>query len=329
MYKAGVVKMIKEKSKDIFSKLVLSLAATSLLLGCGGGDDIEKLKNSNDAAITEKIVEKNSGSLMPWVDNKKLAIEKLKEKSSVYSMLSSKLKKDRELVEVALKNKLSLYMLDKNFLKDKSLMLISLKYNPESFNTMDESLKTDPDILLASLKSRYNGAIKNIDYAPDNLKSDPDFVIKVLETMSDKQRIEHDYHSYSNKVLFPYINGDLKKNKTFIKNALAVSGSLLCDLDESFRGDRKLALIAVTQHGRALTCLNKKLLEDKEIALIAVNQDGSALASLLSLGSSLADDKEVVLAAVKQARGEALWGVNEKFRQDKDVIKLLEEKVAQ
>lgn len=299
------------------------------LTGCGKNNHAESSTDTKDIAIVKESVQKTNSSLLPWTSDKKLAIEKIKERASSYSMLSDALKKDKEIVEIALDNEMPIYMIDKSFSKDKAMVLLALEHSPENFREIDDSLKTDPDILLASLKSPYNGALKNIEQAPDELKNDPDFMVKVLEATADKQAIQRNYHHEENIVLFPHVNDSLKKDDVFIRGAVAVSGSLLCDLDESYRSNRELALIAVNQYGTTLTCLSKALQEDREVVLAAVRQDGEALVFLPVFESSLVNDKEIILEAINQAGNSVFYGIGTELKKDDDIVKLLKEKSGQ
>lgn len=307
-------------------KLFLSFSTVFLLIGCNG--DVENSIKSSDSKAAQEIVEQNINSSLPWINNKQLALEKLKENGDAYSMLSQSLKEDREVVEVALKNRTALFMIDKSFAKDKELILLALKHKPEAFNRIDDSLKSDPDILLASLSSRYDGALENLDTAPDELKNNPDFMLMVLKLRSEKQLIQPD-HQINNVVLFPYIVNSLKQDKAFIQKAVAVVGSLLCDLDKSYKSNRKLALQAVMQHGNTLICLSEELQKDREIVFAAVNQNGMALLILAGLRSEFINDKEIALAAINQAGAHAFQGVGAKLQNDADIVKLVKEKMGQ
>lgn len=313
--------------------ILVGLVAVSGVSSCGGENNSDESIDSNKMTNKKAVLEQKKGNAMPWTNNKKLAIEKLMRGGTSYSMLSETLKKDIEVVEVALANKMPFWMLDKSFVKDKKITLLALKFDPERFKSIDESLKSDPDILLASLKSRYDSSLKNLDKAPDELKKNSDFMVNVLRTRSGKQAVQTNHLDYlatgdESPVLFPFVVDALKKDKDFVYRAVSVVGSFICDLDNSFKSERDLALSAVNQHGRALICLDKVLQKDREIALAAVKQDGTSLLILRSLRSDFVNDKEIVLAAINQAGAGGFQGIGEKLQNDKDVLKLLEEKMA-
>ena len=317
--------------KSALSNILISLVTTLCITSCGGDKDPDKSINLKDIAEAKEAIGQSKGSLMPWTSDKKLAIEKLMERGSSYSMLSESLKKDKEIVEIALENGMPFYMLDESFVKNKEITLLALKYDPEDFSNIHESFKPDPDVILASLKSRYDRSLKNLEQAPNELKNNSDFMVKVLQTRAEKQAIQRDHlvSGGESPVLFPYVVNALKKDKDFLYQAVSISGSLICDLDDSFKSERDLALSAVSQHGRALLCLNKELQEDREIVLAAVKQDGSALLILRDLRSDFINDKEIALIAINQAGAESFQAVGEKLQKDKDVLKLFEEKMAE
>ncbi len=139
-------------------------------------------------------------------------------------------------------------------------------------------------------------------------------MLQVLALTSDDQRMNGDFFIDPHSTFEPSL-GNLSSDKDFIEKAVTVYGSILCELDDSFKNNRELALKAVTQYGRTFACLSKALRNDRELTLSAVKQDGTVL--LMGLNPKFLDDKEIVLTAIKQAGPHVLAGVSSKLQKTK------------
>jgi len=297
--------------KTPFITALLGLIFTStLLVACGD----EPAPDSKISSAME-IAEKNKQSLFPWVDDKKLALEELKKRGANYSMLSKKLKKDKQIIQVALENDMPFYMLDEKLRKDKAMILMALKYDSSEFRSVDPVFKKDRDVLLASLNDSYDSAVKNLEFAPAALRKDGDFILDAI-------KIKPKAKSPS---IFDYADESLKKDKAFIQKAVQVYGRVLCEAGEIFKKDKELVLLALRQDGMTLECLSEKFRKDKEIVKIAIKQDGAVL--LLDIDPEFRNDKELVMTALKQAGPYISAGIGPKLSSDKDIKNLLEELV--
>jgi uncharacterized membrane protein YqjE len=87
-------------------------------------------------------------------------------------------------------------------------------------------------------------------------------------------------------------------------------------LSPELKGDKEVALAAVTNEGMTLKFASPELKSDKEVVLASVKQNGSAL-EFASL--ELKSDKEVVLSSVKQ-NGSALEFASLELKSDKEVV---------
>ena len=139
-------------------KFLLSIIVLIGLNACESKEDKKE-------AVREAI-KNDTSSLVPWTKDKSLALEKVKEKPSMYIMLSSSLAQDKEIIMTFLNAGGSLRSLAKKYKKDKNIVLASLKIKPRDFSYVHESLKKDKDVLLASLHYQYDSVVKNLKDIP-------------------------------------------------------------------------------------------------------------------------------------------------------------------
>mmetsp|Transcript_41522 Transcript_41522/g.93224 ORF Transcript_41522/g.93224 Transcript_41522/m.93224 type:complete len:274 (-) Transcript_41522:6-827(-) len=113
-----------------------------------------------------------------------------------------------------------------------------------------------------------------------------------------------------------YAPQELRSDRFFVANALALDGKALSHAAPELRDDKELVLLAVGQNGMALSCASAELQRDREVVLTAVAQDGLALAFA---SPELKKDHEVVLIAVAKA-GMALDCADILLRSDRSIV---------
>lgn len=196
----------------------------------------------------------------------------------------------------------------------------------------DDELFEDPDFML-DLVSIYGCFL---DYAPENLRSDKEFILKAIrrggmdgtleyvsqELRADKDVVLEAIKQYSGDVR--YACEELKNDRDFILSAVKINGDVLETLfkhpDEKkcikAISDRDIILEAAKTYDFALTYASDELLHDREIMLTAVKCQGL---NLRLASKKFRNDREIVLAAVNNM-GWALEYASKRLQADYEVV---------
>ncbi|MDP6527723.1 MAG: DUF4116 domain-containing protein, partial [Candidatus Pacebacteria bacterium] len=243
---------------------------------------------------------------------------------SAFRYAAKSLKKDREIVMVAVKTfGCALEFADKSLLKDKEIVLATVKQNGNVIQAADTSLKKDREIVLAAVK-QDQCAFK---YADKSLKKDKEIVLEAVKQegwnleYADKS-LKKDKEVVLAAVkregwYLEYADGPPLKDKEVVMAAVKKSGSALEYADKSLRKDKEIVMAAVKDWYLALQYADKSLKKDKEFVLEAVKSNGYALEYA---DKSLKKDREIVMAAIKQNEG-AIQYANKEIRSDKVFMK--------
>lgn len=196
----------------------------------------------------------------------------------------------------------------------------------------DSELFEDPEFML-DLVSIYGCFL---DYAPENLKNDKEFILKAIrrggmggtleyvtqELRGDRDVVLEAIKQYSSEIR--YASEELKKDRDFIISALKIDGYVLetlFKLPDEKRGvepisDREIILEAAKTYDFALGYATDELLDDREIMMAAVKCQGL---NLRLASKKFRNDKKIVLAAVNNM-GWALEYASKKLRADYEVV---------
>ncbi len=144
-----------------------------------------------------------------------------------------------ELVELIIKNggRLAFFNLSDELKSDKNIILKLLKHNWFEIcdlSDLNEAILSDKEFILEILNLHYGLNLNYFEYASENLKNDPGFMIEVVKKF----------------------------------------GSALKYASKELQEDKNVVLEAVKQDGVALEFASKALQEDKEVVLEAVKQTG-------------------------------------------------------
>lgn len=163
-----------------------------------------------------------------------------------------------------------------------------------------EEYHGDREVVLEAVKN-YRGWASPFEYATDELKSDRDFVLEVVEVAG--QALE-------------YASEELQDDKEVVLKAIKQSASAYEFISDRLRDDRDVALEAVKSSGFNIREISEKFKNDREIALQAVVSEPD---SIESLNKELQNDKEIALEAVAGEERNIEY-VSEKLRSDRDIL---------
>ena len=151
------------------------------------------------------------------------------------------------------------------------------------------------------------------------------FVIVWIMTLFIEQ-ITEEKLSYKEKILitlekdfreFKAIPYRLKKDESFLKEALKRDGRVLKYLNQTYRANREWVLLAVKQNGMALEYASNMLKRDEEIVLEAVKENGNAFTFA---SQYLKEDRTYVLKLLKKEFVFVIDEVDKALHQDKDLV---------
>jgi hypothetical protein len=174
-------------------------------------------------------------------------------------------------------------------------------------------------------------ALQKIHYtdfygAPDDLKSNRDFMLKAVaikpdileyaseELLSDREIVLAAVKK--NGSALQYACEDLRRDKKVVMEAVRQNGHALQYASKELRGDKEVVMEAVKFNGYALKYANEELKRDSKIVLAAVKKNGSALEYA---SKELRGDRRVVLEAVKQ-NGRVLQNASEELKRDPEIV---------
>ena len=106
-----------------------------------------------------------------------------------------------------------------------------------------------------------------------------------LEEIINLEKITDFYTAYNianklfmeNKLNLHKLNEKLKNNKLFLMYILKLDCHLFHQLEDCWKDDKDLALIAVYQDGLLLSCLSNRLKDDEDVVYMATQNTKSAI----------------------------------------------------
>ncbi len=140
-----------------------------------------------------------------------------------------------------------------------------------------------------------------IEYAPDAIKNDRDFMLTVVR---------------KNPGVFRYALDVPRNDRETVMTAVQQDGSLLYYASKELKNDRDIVLAAVQKDGGALSYASKDLKGDRDIVFAAVQRDGRALGYA---SKEMRKDREIVMAAMQQ-NGQAFEFVSEELNGDRELV---------
>lgn len=155
---------------------------------------------------------------------------------------------------------------------------LSIQYVPES-------IQGNPDlVILACQKQAWHG----FEYASEQLRGDPDFMLKVLALSQYAGLLRHATPS-------------LLANEAFLRKALKISANVLEYCTDKMKDDYELikSIISREESGLQLQHASQRLRGRKELVLLAYQNPGDFISLYEELSPELQKDAEVIEAAKK------------------------------
>lgn len=249
-------------------------------------ENLRKLKHDkfkNHALIYALINEKpfkNVNFQSLWQSNREILMVAINKKKSLdFQYADEKLKNDKELALLAVKNSGKMLKYVSNELKkDREIVFTAIKCYPSAHKFVDKTFKKDKDFALV-LASVDPYALRHLD---SKFKKDDEVVLKSLDLSA---------------IALQYADKKYGKDRNIVLKAVGMCGSMLEFADEKIKKDREVVLKAVQQNGLSLFYADASLKNDKDIVLKAVQQNGRSLGYASNI---LKKDRDVVLTAIKQ-----------------------------
>lgn len=243
-----------------------------------------------------------------WGD-KEWVLWALKKDPRNYQYADLSLQRDEEIIFFALQKDSYVFgYLPKDLKADEQLIRRIIKKQIFMFNWLiwDKSpLLLDQDFLMYAIENNY--AYVAFNHAPENLKKDPLFIAKALE---------------SDPEVLLLLDDDLSNNKEVAIRAVAIEGLNIKDLHPDLRGDKDVVLAAIKQDLDAYSFASKSLQYDSQIINAVLYSDEHRNGFHL-LPEDLRADKKIATKAVTRNYYN-LYYATPKLRKDKDLREIYE-----
>mgnify|MGYP001401163425 CR=1 FL=1 len=143
--------------------------------------------------------------------DKQIVLEAVKNRVDALQYAHNIFKKDKELVlEVIKQNGHALYYVDDSFKKDKEIVLIAVKEDGSALEHADDSFKKDKEIVLIAVKQDGSA----LEHADDSFKKDKEIVL--IAVKQDLNALKYANKSFKKKINTSFIN--FKKLKKDMDN---------------------------------------------------------------------------------------------------------------
>ena len=218
-------------------------------------------------------------------DDKELLLLALRQGMTCISMASDRLKNDEEIAEIVAKDGYAFSHMSDNIKSNKKLILKIIEHEDDGykvyglFREVSKKFNDDEEVVLAAYKKSY----ELLRYASNRLKSDKNFIMKCVNNENFWR-------------VFKYINDELKKDKDIYSVALKNCVYSYQYLPEEMKKDRNLVLSLVSEHGNVYEYLLDEFKNDKEITLLALQN--SVLP--LQLSNEMKHDKDILKEIIRK-----------------------------
>ena len=259
------------------------------------------------------------------ISDREIVLAAVKQRGEALQYAAEQLKRDREVVLVAVKQSSrggALQYAAEELKRDREFILAAVKQNSGALQYAAEEFKHDREVVLAGVK-HYGWALQ---YAAEEFKRDREVVLAavkangmVLEYAAEEFKHDREFVLAAVKQsggALKYAAEEFKRNREFILVAVKANGMVLEYAAEEFKHDREIVLAAVKQRGGALQYAAEEFKGDREVALVGVNQFDFCLEHV---AKEFKRDREIVLAAVK-ANGMVLEYAAEELKHDKEIV---------
>ena len=232
---------------------------------------------------------------------------------------------DREVVLLALNHDKGLAaLLPPQLLDDEAVVLAACGEYEPSLGLASERLRRDAGFVMRMLE--ISG--RNIEFAEERIRHDRAFVVAAAKAGSDI--LQHVPQSFTDdeEVMLGVIahNGyslrhaseRLRSDKSFLLRA--VDAGLYYDaIEGELRDDRDIVLQAVRSQPHQFEKMPKAFRGDREIALAAVSRKGYGY-NIRHCSDALRDDEELALTAIRFDGPASLVHISQRLRNDKEFL---------
>jgi hypothetical protein len=192
-------------------------------------------------------------------DDKELVMKAVRSDGSAFEYVSDRLRDDAQVLRVAINAPSATYPISyasERLRDDKEIALLSINEDPYAFTWVSERLTQDHDVVLATV----SGDGDNLRLMRDEFKADEEIALAAIESA--------DCFAYMS------VDNSLKNSRDFNLKAVAV-GNVFQALEDRFKVDRQIILVAINTNCYVYTMLSEELQEDIQIALQALrSKDG-------------------------------------------------------
>lgn len=250
-------------------------------------------------------------------------LDKLANYKINFNDIETDLRKDRELVILAVANHWeALKYVGEEFRNDEEIVKLAVSNFGFALQFAGEALRNNREIVrIAVLKSGIT-----LQYAGEEVKNDREIVKlavsksgNALQYAGEALRNDRDIVELAvskSGAALQYAGNELRNNREIVKIAVSNDGGALEYAGEALRNDKQIVKMAIASYGKALQYAGEALRNDKEIVKVAVTNRWEALQYA---GESLRNDKEIVMAAVTRD-WYALQYAGEETRNDKEIV---------
>jgi len=253
---------------------------------------IELKKKVSDIDLDKYKNNKNKKEIMMYL---------MKRKPLLLQKLSEILRKDKDVVFIAVSNDGLALNHAENFKDDKDVVIAAVKKNGCALMDASDNLKNDKEVVLEAFKTcdhavlyispefKQNeevilAAVKNhgraFQYVPKIFKDKKKIVLAALKTHSDA---------------FLFVSERLKKDPEVILAVIDRNEYALKDAPPELKANKETVIKAVKKFGKALFYASKELQEDEDVVKYAVSQDDILFQKV---SENMRGNKIVVLNAI-------------------------------
>jgi hypothetical protein len=188
--------------------------------------------------------------------------------------------------------------------KDRDIVLLAIKKDGRNFEYLDDEFKVDGEIIKASFKTKHIPFREIFINAPSSVLNEPEIANFCLK--KDLRTLEYLNENYSdNKQLLidlkvctlEYMSDKLKHDKDVVLNCVSQLGNKLQFASADLQDDYDVVLTAVKNEGDALRYASERLRTDPKIVKAAIRNDWTA-ASYIS--DEARSNKDIILYAIKK-----------------------------
>jgi hypothetical protein len=217
---------------------------------------------------------------------------------------SSKIKDNKELVILALKNGAPLHCVSERLRDDEDVVLCGFNKSSNINNSLkdiSERLRDSEEIVIEGVKKNY----VSLKYISERLKNDEKFMLSVFDIYTGES--------------LQYASKKLQNNFELVLKCIKNSPYALHHASEELKNNKEIVMTAVTEHGLMLEYASEELKNNKELVMTAIRRSGAALQYA---SNELKNDKEVVELSIKN-NIENLKYASLNLQNDRDLLKKL------